>query len=151
MRFSQFYTNINSSWFNGNLQYTIFCVKITKFNSWYFFHIFFQKLAKIKFQKIFTALIYVQLICNTTTSYLENCTCRSSYPYNRVPYTGMQYSMRKWQFNSLYFQLKCGVVNAEHLRLFNFFMNWFKYVRKWDVFCYSSRRKLSVNVFCDSQ
>lgn len=41
---------------------------------------FFQKLLKIKFQVICTSLLYLDFICNTTTSDLEKFT---TYPYNR--------------------------------------------------------------------
>lgn len=47
---------------------------MAKLNSLYFF----PKLSKIKIQKVFTSLIYEQLICKTATSYFKNC--RRSYP-----------------------------------------------------------------------
>ena len=62
--------------YNKGTLYAIFCQKMTKFKSWYFF----DKLSEIKILAICTPLIYVQLICKRTTSYLENC--RRSYPYN---------------------------------------------------------------------
>lgn len=54
--------------------FAIFCQKFTKFNSWYFFHELSQIIA------ICTFVIFVQLICKTTLSYLKQC--RRSYPYN---------------------------------------------------------------------